>query len=149
MRIDEYLSRYENYRITYNALLNTLKKYTENESGENSLLTGVRRNEIYKLKREVEHRKRILTHASVRLEAAVSRMENRSQANYIICKYFYGMRNIDFAITFTYCERHVYRLALAAKQSLYKELLKLMPKPRRGETGKVYRYSRSIKKQAV
>jgi len=147
MQIEEYLSRYERYRSTYNGLVKALKLYTDEKNLKNMFVInsyGV--SGVEALRREIAHRERVLRYANARLEAAISRMDNRAQANYIMCKYFYGMKNCDIATTFAYCERHIYRLAANAKKNLYRELVKLMPKPRRGETGKAYRFSKSIKK---
>lgn len=147
MQIEEYLYRYERYRRSYNALAVTLEKYDKNKSLKGKLIVrsfGV--GGVETARRDLARRGRILRYANARLEAAISRMENRSQANYIMCRYFYGMKNLEIADTFSYCERHIYRLAANAKKNLYHELVKLMPKPRRGETGKTYRYARKIKK---
>ena len=150
MQIEEYLSRYEKYRSAYNILFNVQKIYNSGKNLQGMFLVksyGFADDEA--LGRELAHRERVLRYANARLEAAISRMENRSQANYIMCRYFYGMKNIEIAEAFNYCERHIYRLSSSSRKSLYRELVKLMPKPRRGDTGKVYRYSRTVKKQAV
>lgn len=151
MQIEEYLSRYEKYRSTYNNLKKAqmMLAKTENKNKALFLLKRYDHMRVESLEREIARRERILRYANARLEAAISRIDNMGQANYLMCKYFYGMKNIEIAETFSYCERHVYRLSAGAKKSLYRELLKLMPKSRRGPKGKVYRYSKSIKKQAV
>lgn len=151
MRIDEYLSRYEKYRRTYNNLKKARIAYEFCDTKLNGMFV-INRYDIMgveALDREIARRERVLRYANARMQAAISRMESIPQANYIMCKYFYGMKNTEISETFSYCERHVYRLSAAAKKSLYRELVKLMPNPRRGDVGKVYRFSNTTKKQAV
>ena len=151
MRIDEYLTRYEKYRSTYNNFKKAHELMNKNKTYKAGFFVAGQYDFMGEeaLKKEINKRERVLKYANARLQAAISRMESFSERNYIICKYFYGMKNTEIAQTFSYCERHVYRLSASAKKSLYRELVKLMPNPRRGETGKAYRFSKVRKKQAV
>ena len=153
MQIEEYLSRYDNYRKVYENMQRVGKIYIEGDVADDGikykLVNTTQVLDVEMLKNELRRRERILRYATARLQAAISRIGDTAQMNYLMCRYFYGMKNSDIATVFSYCERHVYRLAAGARQSLYRELVKLMPKPRRGERGKVYRYSRKIKRVAV
>lgn len=131
MRIDEYLERYEKYRKGYNALQETVK-FIGRQWGKKDFVFVSR--EV--LKRELAHRERVLRFATAKMQAAIARIGDPILSNYIICKYFYGMKNTAIANTFNFSERQIYRISSNAKERLYRELLKLMPKPRRGETGK-------------
>jgi hypothetical protein len=93
------------------------------------------------LKKELCHRERVLRYATARMQEAIARMGDTRLANYVICKYFHNMKNSDIAEVFNYSERQIYRISSDAKPRLYRELVKLMPKPRRGEVGRRYRYA--------
>lgn len=131
MRIDEYLERYERYRNGYHALQKTVKLVGKPGFKNEFVFISL---EV--LERELSHRERVLRFATAKMQAAIARTGDPNLSNYIICKYFYGMKNTAIANTFNFSERQIYRISSAAKERLYRELLKLMPKPRRGETGK-------------
>jgi hypothetical protein len=118
-----------------------MKRIRENFTSQ-QMFFSVHSTDPLGIEKEIEHRERVLRYATARMQMAISRMESTEQINYIICKYFYDMKNKEIAAAFTYCERHIYRLSEAAKKSLYVERVKLMPNPRRGEKGKRYHYSR-------
>ena len=131
MRIDEYLERYERYRNGYHALQKTVKLVGKPGFKNEFVFISL---EV--LERELSHRERVLRFATAKMQAAIARTGDPNLSNYIICKYFYGMKNTAIANTFNFSERQIYRISSSAKERLYRELLKLMPKPRRGETGK-------------
>ncbi len=135
MTIDRYLSLYEDYRKNFLQMQKIIKKETYKPP---RYIPAAFLN-YTALEKEYKRRERILTHASARLEAAIARIPDTAEQTYLICKYFYGLKNCEIADRFAYCERHMYRIAKEAKVSLKKELLLLMPKPRKSEKGKVFR----------
>ena len=134
MRIDEYLDSYDRYKNGYQAMYKTIETIERRRFGRNFIFA-----DTTNLKIELRRRERILRHATARMQAAISRLGDTYLANYLICKYLYGMKNSDIAQTFNYCERQIYRMSALAKKRLYIELLKLMPKPRRGDIGRSYK----------
>jgi len=137
MRIEEYLDSYSNYRNGYQAMLNTVKLIEKHNDKNDCAYVSTEG-----VKKELYHRERVLRYATARMQAAIARIGDTRLSNYIMCKYFYGLKNAAIAVTFNYSERQIYRLSAEAKARLYRELLKLMPKPRRGEVGRCYRYAR-------
>ena len=142
MRIDKYLDLYLQYRNTYIQM----KRMRECFKGDNERMFVYDSSSNYvhdmsHVDRELVHRERILRYATARLQAAMARMNEPSEVNYLICRYFYDMKNIAIASAFSYCERQIYRIARSSKEHLYLELLRLMPKARRGEVGKKYRFA--------
>ncbi len=93
------------------------------------------------LDKDLARRERILRYATAKLQAAIARVGDTALQNILICKYFYGFKNLEIAYQFSYCERHVYRLLSEARSRLYPELLKLMPKVKRGEANKTYKFA--------
>jgi hypothetical protein len=138
MYIGEYLRLYEKYRKAYHNIVRARQgvenaKNDEQFSGIYSFIN------TEGFDRELERRGRILCRASVKLETAISRIGNSEYANYLMCRYFYGMKNTEIGKMFSYCERHVYRISSSAKERLYEELKKLMPNPRRTLKPKRYK----------
>ena len=133
MRIDKYLECYARYRNVYH----TMKQMAECIKNNEPEIV-----ECASFWREFEKHGRILRRATARLEAAISRIGDETLSNYLICRYFYGFKNARIAMMYSYCERQIYRIASRAKKGLYRELLKLMPKPRRGEKNKKYRFKK-------
>ena len=157
MRIEEYLTAYEGYRATVLAMERTFLKMAEDEGrmtasgvrfgndSANTYTVGeiIKFADTDELRREYERRKRILTHATGKLQRAIARIRDVKLSVYLTLRYLYGMRNEDVAFRLNYCERQIYRLAKNAKTALKFQLLKEMPSARRGSKGRTYR----LKKQ--
>lgn len=144
MNIDEYLSAYSEYKkffISMQKIKNSFENQQNLSTDSPNISCLLSYSNFYK---EYQHRERILVHGEAKLQAAIARIGDTSFANYLMCRYFYGMKNSEIALTFCYCERHIYRISSSAKKRLYEELLKLMPKVRRGEKNKTFRYTPKI-----
>ncbi len=97
------------------------------------------------LKKNYEKKRRILERANSRINEALKTTHDEFYRNFIICKYIYGMKYADIAENLNYCERHIYRLASAAKFEFSKQLKLQMPKPVHGMINKKY-YCKNRKK---
>lgn len=144
MNIDRFLAAYEGYRET---VIGMKKAARRRESCEiRSLDKDVMRDimDYDELEREYEKKRRILSHATRKLQRAISKIRDPRESNYLICKYLEGMTNEEYAECYSYCERQVYRIASSAKKKLYRYLILEMPRAKRWKTGK--RFSVSTKK---
>ncbi len=142
MKIEEYLNGYAEYRSAYNRMKRVRECFRQDN--ERMFVYDLCDNNVHDMSRidaDIAHRERVLRYATARLQAAIARMKDPAEVNYIICRYFYDMKNATIAEIFSYCERQIYRIARLSKEHLHTELLKLMPKPRRGEVGKRYRFA--------
>ncbi len=151
MTIEKYLKLYEDYRKNFE-FMKSMKENLETKSMshpvrlDSSHASCVIINNT-EFERDFFRRERILRRATARLQAAIARIGDTALQNVLICKYFYGFKNTETALYFSYCERHIYRLLKDAKKKLYIELKKLMPRARRGEKNKVYRKSYHIREE--
>lgn len=144
MNIDRYLIAYENYRDTVLGMKKAMSKANTGEKlpvGE--MIDFV---DYEELEKEYERKRRILSHATKRLQKAISEITDTRLSNYLICKYLYCMTNEEFAENFTYCERQVYRISAKARKELYKHLIPCMMKARRMKAGKCFRQTATHKK---
>ena len=144
MNIEQYLKSYTLYREGVSNMKKAVEGFEKSQKAfektkKAQLLSSekIKLPNYERLLKEINKKERILTYATARLECAIAHMNDENLSNYIICKYFYGMKNCEIADVFCYCERHIYRLSIMAKKRLYEELVKLMPKPKRWK-GKTY-----------
>lgn len=142
MNIEEYLTAYETYRDTVLGLKKAVEKMCAGND-RRALPVGEMIDfvDYEDLEKEYVKRKRILTHATKKLQRGISRISDPRLSNYLICKYLCCMTNEQYAENFNYCERQVYRIALSAKKQLAKILSPAAPIPRKSKRGQKYTFS--------
>ena len=142
MNIEEYLTAYESYRDTVLGLKNAVERMSDGQDGRllpvGKMIDFV---DYEELEKEYVKKKRILSHATKKLQRAISRIRDPKVSNYLICKYLCCMKNEDFAASFNYCERQVYRIASNAKKQLAELMKPEVPLPRRVRERQQFRFS--------
>ncbi len=142
MNIEKWLDAYEGYRDTTLGMVNALaKRSTEFYEGlpVGEMMEFVNYEE---LDREMIKRKRILAHATRRIQRAIKKIKDPKASGYLICKYLYRMSNEEIANEFCYCERHIYRLSSKARKMLALCLEKTPPRVMRMSKGQRFSYRR-------
>ena len=142
MDIERYLTAFEVYRNTVFGIKKAMRRISAGKS-ENGVPVGEMMDfvDYDELEKEYEKKKRILSHATKRLQKAISKINDERLSNYLVCKYLCGMTNERVAEDFSYSSRQIYRIAALAKKELKKRLVREMPKARRGRIGGRYKFS--------
>lgn len=142
MNIEEYLAAYESYRDTVLGLKKAVEKMSAKDNRKTvpvgEMIDFV---DYEELEKEYVKKKRILSHATKKLQRAISHIRDPRLSNYLVCKYLCCMKNEDYAVSFNYCERQVYRIASLAKKQLSEQMKPNSPLPRRGKRGQRFRFS--------
>ncbi len=132
MRIDEWLASYEEFRDGVLLMGRTLPKDAGKDVFGKEAFAELKEFVDYdELMREYERKKRILNHTTRKLQKAIMRVRDARVANYLICRYLYGMKNEDISLKFNYCERQVYRIATLARRRLCRAFHETGLTPRR------------------
>ena len=139
MDIEKYLAAFEVYRDMSFGMKKAIRRMNAGRS-EDKIPVGEMMDfvDYEELEREYEKKRRILSHATRRLQRAISKIPDERLSNYLVCKYLCGMTNEYIAESFNYCNRQIYRIASVAKKELKKHLAREIPLARRGERNKRY-----------
>lgn len=142
MDIEKYLTAFEVYRNTVFGIKKAVRRMNAGKT-DNGLPVGEMMDfvDYEELEREYEKKRRILSHATKRLQKAISKIRDERLSNYLVCKYLCGMTNERIAEDFNYCSRQVYRISALAKKELKRLLPRELPTVGRGERNKRYTFS--------
>ena len=142
MDVEKYLAAFEVYRNTVFGMKKAVRRMSAGRS-ENGVPVGEMMDfvDYEELEREYEKKRRILSHATKRLQRAISKIRDERLSNYLVCKYLCGMTNERIAEDFNYCSRQVYRISSLAKKELKRLLPREFPTIGRGERNKRYTFS--------
>ncbi len=142
MNIERYLIAFEHYRssvVSMQRVMNRRSAMRERISEIAGEKIGFEEEE--KMEREFERKKRILAHATRRLQKAITSLDEARLSDYLICKYIYNMKNTEIADALTYCERQIYRISREAKKQLCKYLTAHKPTAKCGYKGKRFYFT--------
>lgn len=150
MNIEEYLTAYETLRDTVLGMKRAVEKMYAGKNAK-SLPVGEMIDfvDYEELEKEYVKKKRILTHATKKLQRTISRISDTRVSSYLICKYICAMTNEDFASNFNYCERQVYRIASNAKKQLAALLHPSVPLPKKTDRGRCYTFEKRKPKKTL
>lgn len=150
MNIEEYLTAYETLRDTVLGMKRAVEKmYAGNNPKALPVGEMIDFVDYEELEKEYAKKRRILTHATKKLQRTISRISDTRVSNYLICKYVCAMTNEDFASNFNYCERQVYRIASSAKKQLALVLRPSVPLPRKTDRGRCYTFRKRSPKRTL
>ena len=86
----------------------------------------------------IRRRQRLCLRYAERITRAAERLPSPVLQQYALCRYLYGMTHEDIADESYFSVRTVYRQARMARKEMAAALLRVMPRPCRGDKGKRY-----------